>query len=132
MFAASSLTEAFTKLADTYQAAHPGWTVRLNFAGSDQLAAQIEQGVPADVFAAASPKYPEELQGKNLLGDTTNFATNTLVVVVPAANPAGITTVNDLKQGRQARRRRPGRAARRLHRDRARRTSGSPSPTSTS
>ena len=99
VFAASSLTEAFTKLADTYQAAHPGWTVRLNFAGSDQLAAQIEQGVPADVFAAASPKYPEELQGKNLLGDTTNFATNTLVVVVPAANPAGIKTVNDLTKG---------------------------------
>jgi len=99
VFAASSLTEAFTKLADSYQAAHPGWTVRLNFGGSDQLAAQIEQGVPADVFAAASPKYPEELQGKNLLGDTTNFATNTLVVVVPAANPAGIATVDDLKQG---------------------------------
>ncbi len=99
VFAASSLTEAFTKLAATYQTAHPGWAVRLNFAGSDQLAAQIEQGVPADVFAAASPKYPEELQGKNLLGDTTNFATNTLVVVVPAANPAGIATVNDLKKG---------------------------------
>ena len=54
--------------------------MKLNFAGSDQLAAQIEQGVPADVYAAASPKYPEELQGKNLLGDTTNFATNSLVV----------------------------------------------------
>jgi len=101
VFAASSLTEAFTTLADTYHAAYPGWTVKLNFAGSDQLAAQIEQGVPADVFAAASPKYPEVLQGKSLLGDTTNFATNTLVVVVPPANPAGIATVDDLKNGAQ-------------------------------
>jgi molybdate transport system substrate-binding protein len=99
VFAASSLTGAFTQLADAYQAAHPGWTVRLNFAGSDQLAAQIEQGVPADVFAAASPKYPEALQGKNLLGGTTNFATNTLILAVPSANPAGIATIDDLKKG---------------------------------
>ena len=99
VFAAASLTEAFIKLAETYQSAHPGWKVQLNFAGSDQLAAQIEQGVPADVFAAASPKYPEELQAKNLLGDTTAFATNTLIVAVPAGNPAGIRTVNDLTKG---------------------------------
>lgn len=99
VFAAASLTEAFTQLADTYQTAHPGWTVRLNFAGSDQLAAQIEQGVPADVYAAASPKYPEALQGKNLLGDTTDFATNSLILIVPPDNPANITSVDDLKNG---------------------------------
>jgi molybdate transport system substrate-binding protein len=99
VFAAASLTEAFTQLARTYQSDHPGWTVRLNFAGSDQLAAQIEQGVPADVYAAASPKYPEQLQGKNLLGDTTNFATNSLVLIVPPDNPAHITSVDDLKNG---------------------------------
>ena len=96
VFAAASLTEAFTQLAQTYQSDHPGWTVKLNFAGSDQLAAQIEQGVPADVYAAASTKYPEQLQGENLLGDTTNFATNTLVLIVPADNPKNITSVNDL------------------------------------
>jgi molybdate transport system substrate-binding protein len=99
VFAAASLTEAFTQLARTYQSDHPGWTVRLNFAGSDQLAAQIEQGVPADVYAAANPKYPEQLQGKNLLGDTTNFATNSLVLIVPPDNPAHITSVDDLKNG---------------------------------
>ena len=99
VFAAASLTEAFTQLAQTYQSDHPGWKVTLNFAGSDQLAAQIEQGVPADVYAAASPKYPEELQGKNLLGDTTNFATNTLILIVPPDNPAHITSVDDLKKG---------------------------------
>lgn len=99
VFAAASLTEAFTQLAKTYESAHPGWTVRLNFAGSDQLAAQIEQGVPADVYAAASPKYPEELQGKNLLGDTTNFATNKLILIVPPDNPANIKSPEDLKKG---------------------------------
>ena len=99
VFAAASLTEAFTQLAKTYEAAHPGWTVRLNFAGSDQLAAQIEQGVPADVYAAASPKYPEELQAKSLLGDTTDFATNSLILIVPPDNPAHLTSVEDLKNG---------------------------------
>jgi molybdate transport system substrate-binding protein len=99
VFAAASLTEAFTRLAQTYESAHPGWTVRLNFAGSDQLAAQIEQGVPADVYAAASPRYPEELQTTNLLGDTTDFATNSLVLVVPPSNPAHISSVDDLKLG---------------------------------
>ena len=99
VFAAASLTEAFTQLATMYEAAHPGWTVKLNFAGSDQLAAQIEQGVPVDVYAAASPKYPEELQGKHLLGHTTDFATNSLILVVPPDNPAGITSVEDLKNG---------------------------------
>jgi molybdate transport system substrate-binding protein len=99
VFAAASLTEAFTQLATSYEAAHPGWTVRLNFAGSDQLAAQIGQGVPADVYAAASPKYPEELQAKSLLGDTTDFATNSLILIVPPDNPASITSVEDLKGG---------------------------------
>ena len=99
VFAAASLTEGFTQLAQTYQSDHPGWKVQLNFAGSDQLAAQIEQGVPADVYAAASPKYPEELQGKNLLGDTTDFATNTLILIVPPDNPANIKTPEDLTKG---------------------------------
>jgi molybdate transport system substrate-binding protein len=97
--AAASLTNAFTQLAQTYQRAHPGWTVKLNFDGSDVLEAQILQHAPADVFAAASPKYPEILQGKKLLGQTTSFATNTLVLVTPKSNPAHITTPADLTKG---------------------------------
>ena len=96
VFAAASLTNAFDQLAKTYESQNPGWSVRLNYDGSDILAEQIEQGVPADVYAAASPKYPEQLQGDNLLGDTTDFATNTLVLIVPADNPANITSVSDL------------------------------------
>ncbi len=94
--AASSLTGAFTDLAATFSQQHPGWKVVNNFAGTDQLAAQVEQGQRADVFAGASPKYPEELQGKNLLGPTKNFATNTLVIAVPSSNPAGISSYKDL------------------------------------
>jgi molybdate transport system substrate-binding protein len=96
VFAASSLTDAFTKLQTTFQQRHPGWKVRLEFLGSDQLAAQIEQGDPADVFAAASTRYPQQLQGEHLLGPTSNFATNTLVLAVPPDNPAHITSVTKL------------------------------------
>ena len=96
VFAASSLIDAFPKIATTYQQLHPGWKVEFEFLGSDQLAAQIEQGDPADVFAAASTKYPEQLQSQNLLGKITNFATNTLVLATPADNPAGITSVHDI------------------------------------
>jgi molybdate transport system substrate-binding protein len=94
--AAASLTGAFTELAKTFSQQHPGWTVTNNFNGTDQLAAQVEAGQKADVFAGASPKYPGELQTKKLLGPTKNFATNTLVIVVPASNPAGITSYQDL------------------------------------
>jgi len=96
VFAASSLIDAFPRIATTYQQQHPGWKVGFEFLGSDQLAAQIEQGDPADVFAAASTRYPEQLQGQNLLGKTTDFATNTLVLATPADNPAGITSVNEI------------------------------------
>jgi molybdate transport system substrate-binding protein len=99
VFAAASLVNAFGDLQKTYEQQDPDWKVTLNLAGSDQLAAQIEQKAPADVFAAASPKYPEQLQGKKLLGKTTNFATNTLVLVTPKSNPAHITSPSDLEKG---------------------------------
>jgi molybdate transport system substrate-binding protein len=97
--AAASLTNAFTELARTYRQAHPGWTVKLNFDGSDVLEAQILQHAPADVYAAASPKYPQILQAKKLLGRTQSFATNSLLLVTPASNPAHITTPQDLTRG---------------------------------
>jgi molybdate transport system substrate-binding protein len=97
VFAAASLTNAFGDLEKTYEQQHPGWKVTLNLAGSDQLAAQIEQKAPADVFAAASTKYPQQLQGENLLGKTANFATNSLLLVTPKSNPAHIKTAADLE-----------------------------------
>jgi molybdate transport system substrate-binding protein len=87
VFAAASLTEAFPKL-DTRP--------RYSFAGSDQLAAQIQLGARVDVFAAASTKYPELLFQKGLCEKPIPFLTNTLTVVVPKSNPGNIHSVQDL------------------------------------
>jgi molybdate transport system substrate-binding protein len=87
VFAAASLTEIFQEIA-------PDAT--FNFAGSDELATQIREGAPADVYAAASPRYPTELAQEGFLQEPQVFATNRLVVVVPADNPAGIESVDDL------------------------------------
>jgi molybdate transport system substrate-binding protein len=87
VFAAASLTEVFPVL---------NTQARYSFAGSDQLAFQIEQGARVDVFAAASPKYPEKLYREGLVQKPVRFATNSLVLIVPKANPAHIRTVDDL------------------------------------
>ncbi len=87
VFAAASLTEVFPAIDPR---------PRFGFAGSDQLAFQIQQGAPADVFAAASPKYPEALYKRGLVEKPIPFATNTLVLIVPKSNPAGIHSVTDL------------------------------------
>jgi molybdate transport system substrate-binding protein len=93
---AASLVNAFPIFAKIFEKQHPGWKVELNFAGSNQLAAEIQEGQKADVFAAASPKYPGQLQAKKMLGPTKVFATNRLVIAVPSSNPAHITNVNQL------------------------------------
>lgn len=87
VFAAASLTEVFKAMA-------PNLTY--NFAGSDQLAFQIQQGAPADVFASANLKYPADLAKAGLVQNPEWFAYNTLVVIVPKKNPANITSVFDL------------------------------------
>jgi molybdate transport system substrate-binding protein len=71
---------------------------RYSFAGSDQLAIQIQQGAPADVFVAASPKQPELLFRNGLVRKPVVFATNKLIVLVPRANPANIRSVYDLRR----------------------------------
>jgi molybdate transport system substrate-binding protein len=76
--AASSLTDAFTSHARSLDGA-----VRFQFAGSDELAAQIRQGVQPDVLAAASPRFPAQLHGEGLVGRPVAFATNRLVLAVP-------------------------------------------------
>jgi molybdate transport system substrate-binding protein len=69
---------------------------KFTFGGSGALAAEIEQGAPADVYAAASPKDPTALYAKGLIGKPVPFATNTLVLIVPKGNPAHIVSVNDI------------------------------------
>lgn len=87
VFAAASLTEVLPAIDKR---------PRYQFGGSDQLAFQIQQGAPADVYAAASPKYPEQLYQQGLVQKPIAFATNTLVLIVPKANPANIHSVMDL------------------------------------
>ncbi|MGH2950828.1 MAG: substrate-binding domain-containing protein, partial [Solirubrobacterales bacterium] len=77
--AASSLEPAFTAYAEA-----AGIDARQSFAGSDELAAQIRQGVRPDVYAAADTSLPEELHADGLVGRPTEFATNRLVLAVPA------------------------------------------------
>jgi molybdate transport system substrate-binding protein len=90
VYAASSLTEVFQELAPQH---------RYNFAGSDELATQIREGAAADVYAAASPRYPEELRAEGLVEQPVVFATNTLVLIVPKQNPKGVRRVEDLAAG---------------------------------
>lgn len=88
--AAASLTEPVTACTKGFD----GATVRLSFAGSDELAAQIRQGVRPDVFAAANTKLPDALHDEGLVEEPRVFATNELVVVVP--NDSKLEAVEDL------------------------------------
>ncbi|HET7045918.1 MAG TPA: molybdate ABC transporter substrate-binding protein [Gaiellaceae bacterium] len=90
VLAASSLTDVLPRIDPE---------ARYSFGGSDELAFQVEQGAPADVYLAASPTYPAELHAKGLVERPRVFATNELVLVVPRANPAGIKSVRDLGRG---------------------------------
>jgi molybdate transport system substrate-binding protein len=89
VFAAASLTEVFPRIDKV---------PRYGFAGTDQLALQIRQGAPADVFASASPKYTELAYRDGLVAKPVVFATNKLIVLVPKSNPAGIKSVYDLRR----------------------------------
>jgi molybdate transport system substrate-binding protein len=87
VYAAASLTDVFPKI-DASQ--------RYAFGGSNMLAAQIQQGAPADVFASANTNLPNQLHAKGLCSKPVVFTRNSLVIVVPKGNPAGIHSVYDL------------------------------------
>lgn len=97
VFAAASLAGAFRDIAERYQAEHAGTVVRLNLAGSQQLAMQLEQGATADVFASADARWMDHVRERGLVaGEPVPFAGNRLVVIVPATNPARIRRLADL------------------------------------
>lgn len=95
VFAASSLTEAFTELGRRFERAHPGTTVTFSFASSAELAVQIEGGAPADVFASADPALVARLDDL-VRGEPVRVATNRLVVVTPRDDPAGVARPADV------------------------------------
>jgi molybdate transport system substrate-binding protein len=87
VLAAASLTKVFPQIDPS---------AKYTFGGSGALEADIEQGAPADVFAAASPKQPAQLFAKGLVDKPVEFATNTLVLIVPKGNPGHIKSVADI------------------------------------
>src|SRR5215467_4612971 len=96
VFAASSLTGAFTQLGKQFEAAHKGDTVKFSFGPSSGLSTQITSGAPADVFASASPKNMQEVVSAGDASNPQDFVKNTMQVAVPPNNPAKVTSVNDL------------------------------------
>jgi len=89
IFAAASLTNVFPQIAPHDQ---------FSFAGSNALAAQIEQGAPADVFASANTTIPQKLYDEGLVEQPVVFTRNALILIVPRSNPAGIHSVYDLRK----------------------------------
>lgn len=97
VFAASSLTAAFTQIGEDFEALLPGLGVNFNFGGSQELRAQLEQGVDADMFASADATQMDLAGSAGLTsGLRQTFARNKLVIIVPKANEAAITRPQDL------------------------------------
>lgn len=98
VFAAASLTNAFQEIGQNFQKAHPNVTVTFNFAGSNALATQINQGAPADVFASANQAQMNNVvkAGGADASASKVFARNLLVVITPKNNPGQISTLQDL------------------------------------
>jgi len=95
VYAAASLQDVFTTLGAEFEASHPGTTVEFSFAGSSDLATQIVEGAPADVFASANEKQMTVAEAE-LLEPAQLFATNVLTLVVAEGNPLGISGLTDL------------------------------------
>ncbi|HEY1904869.1 MAG TPA: molybdate ABC transporter substrate-binding protein [Myxococcaceae bacterium] len=96
VFAATSLRDAFGSLGAAFEREHPGAKVQFNFAGSQELRTQIENGAPADVFASADHKHMDAAHKAGLVDAPRPFANNAPVIVVPADNPAKVASLKDL------------------------------------
>ncbi|MFL5736050.1 MAG: molybdate ABC transporter substrate-binding protein [Actinomycetota bacterium] len=98
VFAASSLTGAFTQIGKEFEQAHQHTDVTFNFGASDDLAGQIQSEGTADVFASASPTWMDVVQKKPGVTDRADFAQNSVVIIVPQGNPADVESIGDLAQ----------------------------------
>lgn len=98
VFAAASLAEAFTELAQQFEAQNENVGIILNFASSQQLAHQLSQGAPADVFASANERQMAAVidTGRITSSSQRTFANNRLVIIYPVGNPAELATIADL------------------------------------
>jgi molybdate transport system substrate-binding protein len=97
IFGAASLTDALAEIETTYEAATPGANLVISTESSATLRTQIEEGAPADVFLSADTSNPDALAEAGLTaGDPVPYAGNSLALVVPDANEAGISSPADL------------------------------------
>lgn len=97
VFAAASLTDAFEEIASQFEAENPGVDVIFSFGSSTDLATQLSEGAPADVFASANARQLTVARDAGrIAGPAHTFVKNRLVLIVPSDNPAGITTLRDL------------------------------------
>lgn len=96
VFAASSLRDAFQELGQRFLEKNRGVEVSFNFAGSQELRTQLQQGARADVAAFADQPQFQSLVSEDLTGPPSVFARNTLALIVPRGNPARILELRDL------------------------------------
>jgi molybdate transport system substrate-binding protein len=97
VFAAASLTESFSALAESFEDEFPEVSVTTNFAASSELATQIMEGAPADVYASADDVNMQRVvDADETDGEPRVFATNRLQIIVESGNPLGIATLDDL------------------------------------
>jgi molybdate transport system substrate-binding protein len=96
VFAAASLTEAFTDEQATLKTSDPDLSLTYSFAGSGALVTQIQQGAPADVIATADTATMKKLTDAGLVDAPSTFAKNKLEILVAPGNPLGIKTLADL------------------------------------
>lgn len=98
VFAAASLTDAFTEIGEAFEATHPGVTVEFNFGASNTLRTQLEQGAVADVFASANTREMDSAIAASLVisGTQQVFLNNQLIVLLPQDNPGNVQTLEDL------------------------------------
>ena len=111
VFAAASMTETLTEVADMYMAANPNVTITMNFDSSGTLKTQIQEGADCDVFISAGQKQMNQLdieaspdvntEALDFVDTPTrvNFLENKVVLVVPESNPKGLTSFDDLADG---------------------------------
>ncbi|GAB3311146.1 molybdate ABC transporter substrate-binding protein [Epidermidibacterium keratini] len=97
VFAAASLKESYEQLASDLKEANPDLAITFQYGASGQLATQIEQGAPADVFSSADEVSMTKLADAGLVEEPKVIAKNVLQIVVPAGNPATIETLADLQ-----------------------------------
>lgn len=96
VFAAASLTDAFTQAGDAFEDLNPDATVELNFAGSQSLREQILAGAPADVFASANQSNMDQVaEAGEVDGEPRVLARNELEIAVPAGNPGDVESLTD-------------------------------------